>query len=823
MAKGKSTWKYNKLLTARRNYFGNGGINWGLKKDDPNMSTSGFRGVLNSGSLSGPATAVGGMIGGAIGGGLESGAGNVIGGLADIASQIPGPWGAVAGAGLKFIGGGVNALFGSKLNEENIAAVNRGISAANNVTASATSFDDLISTMGSTADIANFSDSYIGKDGLFSNKAKRKAAELRALKDVANARQDLTMTTNAENITEDTMSDLLANYAAFGGPLIFSKGGSIHIKPENRGKFTEYCGGKVTSECIARGKRSSSPAVRKRATFAANARKWKHAFGGDLLTHGANFDTGVTLIGNGGTHEENPFEGVLMGVDQEGIPNLVEEGEVIFNDYVFSNRLKVPKEFRKKYKLGDNKALTFAKAATKMGKESEERPNDPTSQRGLQALMSDLANTQEEVRAKNPNNRFALGGKVNKYANGTSDLKTYSNFEQLGKDTDFYTDDYLNFWDYIGDPRNITEATEWLNRINSGEFGNIGGNTFSLADIQRLSRDYKRGPVHNAYLAASKEFKNSGRMSDRQVRDILLSDQDTFETKYRRSRPSAAAMGLDVTTANAAKTSRVNPPNESDKSDESDESSVKKFPTWMRYTPAFASGIMSVTDALGLTNKPDYSEADMVLDAVRNSGSYQPVGFNPVGNYLTYTPFDREFYINQLNAQSGATRRAIMQNAGLNRGAGMAALLASDYNAQGQLGQLARQAEEYNLAQRQKVEEFNRGTNMFNTEGALKADLANQEALMKSRDSYLKGTLAAAQMKAAERQKTEFNKSLNLSNFLQSIGDIGWENEQKNWRNAMYLAGAFGGKANSDSEYLMGLRRKGSNGGKLKKKKGLTI
>jgi hypothetical protein len=36
----------------------------------------------------------------------------------------------------------------------------------------------------------------------------------------------------------------------------------------------------VTSECIARGKNSSDPAVRKRATFAANARKWKHKEGG---------------------------------------------------------------------------------------------------------------------------------------------------------------------------------------------------------------------------------------------------------------------------------------------------------------------------------------------------------------------------------------------------------------------------------------------------------------------------------------------------------------------------------------------------------------
>lgn len=50
-------------------------------------------------------------------------------------------------------------------------------------------------------------------------------------------------------------------------------GGKIHIKKENRGKFTDYCGGKVTSECIARGKNSPNPTIRKRANFAANARK----------------------------------------------------------------------------------------------------------------------------------------------------------------------------------------------------------------------------------------------------------------------------------------------------------------------------------------------------------------------------------------------------------------------------------------------------------------------------------------------------------------------------------------------------------------------
>lgn len=56
----------------------------------------------------------------------------------------------------------------------------------------------------------------------------------------------------------------------------FLKKGGITIKKENKGKFTEYCGGKVTDECINKGKNSKNPIIRKRATFAANVRNWKH-------------------------------------------------------------------------------------------------------------------------------------------------------------------------------------------------------------------------------------------------------------------------------------------------------------------------------------------------------------------------------------------------------------------------------------------------------------------------------------------------------------------------------------------------------------------
>lgn len=49
----------------------------------------------------------------------------------------------------------------------------------------------------------------------------------------------------------------------------------IHIRKSREGLFTEYCGGKVTGECIRRGKNSPDPGIRRRAVFAENARKWK--------------------------------------------------------------------------------------------------------------------------------------------------------------------------------------------------------------------------------------------------------------------------------------------------------------------------------------------------------------------------------------------------------------------------------------------------------------------------------------------------------------------------------------------------------------------
>lgn len=71
------------------------------------------------------------------------------------------------------------------------------------------------------------------------------------------------------------------NLESFGIPS-FKKGSGIRIKKKNRGKFTEYCNGKVTQKCIDKAKKSGNKTLVKRATFAQNSRSWskKHFLGG---------------------------------------------------------------------------------------------------------------------------------------------------------------------------------------------------------------------------------------------------------------------------------------------------------------------------------------------------------------------------------------------------------------------------------------------------------------------------------------------------------------------------------------------------------------
>lgn len=380
-----------------------------------------------------------------------------------------------------------------------------------------------------------------------------------------------------------------------------------------------------------------------------------------------------------------------------------------------------------------------------------------------------------------PNNKYSHGGKLGNLfdglGKGSQNLKSYSNFTRLNND-DFYTPEYMDFWNWYNKNSDTDEGKKWLKRINSNEFGDIGGNTFNAADISRLAHDYKRGPVHNAFAEAARQF-NKERKTIKPFAPFGIND--TVDTE--------ALKGLEVPLRTPSKTLET-----SETSENKGEKDRGNPLTWLRYAPVLGSAIGLGYD---LFSKPDYSSADAVLEAANDTGNYMPVQANPIGNYLAYRPFDRMFYINQLNSNNAAGRRAIQNTSGGNRAAAMAGILASDYNYGNSLGNLARQAEEYNLAQRERVENFNRGTNMFNSEQDLKAQMANQSALARARASRLSGVAQAMAMRDAIDNRRSASLSANFTNLFDSLGNIGREEVMKDWINdnpALYYYISTGGR-----------------------------
>ena len=160
----------------------------------------------------------------------------------------------------------------------------------------------------------------------------------------------------------------------------------------------------------------------------------------------------------------------------------------------------------------------------------------------------------------------------------------------------------------------------------------------------------------------------------------------------------------------------------------------------------------------------------------RMAANVPRVRFNPIGNYLTYKPVDRNFYLNQIRNQGLATDRGILNASGANQGAATAGLLASQYNTQGNIGNSLIQQEIANRQNEQQVAQFNRGTDQYNSQGLFNESVYNQRAGMHA-GQYM---LTAAQLRQAERQRRNAAISANLTNLFQGIGDIGWENMNRN-------------------------------------------
>lgn len=399
--------------------------------------------------------------------------------------------------------------------------------------------------------------------------------------------------------------DAAANYSADGGPLDMNDQSLIDIDLMNQYLYTKQLNNNKNKSIYI-------------PNYSNDTEFKSFADGGtikDRAQHGSDFSNGVTIIGNGGTHEENPNNGVQYGIDPEGIPNLVEEDETIFNNFAFSNRIEVPNSIKKKYGLRGKNNLTFAKAAAKLQKESEERPNDPISKNTLNSFLNNLKQDQEFIKAQ----------------------------EEMKKQ------------------RNLNSYT-----------GNIFG------------------------------------------------EGDKID------------IGLDS----------------------------------LRWAPVFGNALNHLTDVTGLTNRPDYTDDNKIESFI---GNIPYANFNPLTNYLEYTPADRNYYTNKLSADLAANRRNIINLSNGNRSTALASLIGADYGALNNFGELARQMDEYNLNQKAKVKEFNRGTDQTNAQLGLETSKINSDI----NKLKLNGLYSVADSKLKKDLYAGKAISDNAKAFWDALGDVG--------------------------------------------------
>lgn len=421
---------------------------------------------------------------------------------------------------------------------------------------------------------------------------------------------------------------------------------------------------------------------------------------------GGQFD--VNSFNNGGTHEENPNEGILQGIGSNGLPNLVEEGEVKYkgfeNPIIFSNRLNTGK-MNKFYNLSNGvNNKSFAKAANYISKEAKERPNDFISNNTLQSNMKNLFSMQENLKDLNAVDEsvdsFSTGGKIHikpskkgtftaaatKHGMG---VQSFANKVLANKDS--YSSTMVKKANFAHN------AANW--HANGGVI--MGRNTKNRFNI------YPNGQVRT--------FENGGHLN-------------TYKG-YPSQGANVMAPGGMQNFANKA------------------------------FSPINMENLAMLTPAI--------SNAGLLMNSIASkpaSYNYSPLDLSgyKADDTLPYKPISPWTMTNTARGQAGATRRALTNTSLGNRGAAQASLLAADANAQNAVGNIYLQADEYNRNRLLQSKEFANRAKQNNAQLASTTGMFNRQQEMQTRQ--LNDMAQAA-------RRTAINEGINsMSSIIAGLG-----------------------------------------------------
>lgn len=427
------------------------------------------------------------------------------------------------------------------------------------------------------------------------------------------------------------------------------------------------------------------------------------AFGGWVNAHGGDYPTGFNEFNEGDSHERNINGGVPQGIDSNGVPNLVEEGETKWDNYIFSKRLKIPKGFSKAYDLGNVDKRSYADASKSLSKESKERPFDPISKRGRDAMLSRLQQAQEAQKyidkADEAMNEifdlneisdllYAEGGGIHiqpsKRGTFTAAAKKH------GKGVQEFARQVL------ANKENYSSAMVKKANFarNASKWHADGGRL--LAEGDYLYKSNWMTPVGDRYSAGSAYdvgprvgYNPIGRVR----REVPTYDYDSQPAINLRNRSTESiASGTLLNNFNNQIVGNTSVPTDTSFIDIDDSEGPKKAQksqkqnSWLEslglFAPALANTGLAISDAFSTPEEVFYGRMDLSPYMTRRR--------------LPYEPIDREYMANKYRAQANATARNIINTSAGNPASARAALVAHNYNALNALGDMYIKSDEIN-------------------------------------------------------------------------------------------------------------------------------
>ena len=486
------------------------------------------------------------------------------------------------------------------------------------------------------------------------------------------------------------------------------------------------------------------------------------AYGGPLFNHGGDWSNGLTFINEGGLHSENPLGGVPVGVDQEGTPNLVEEGEIIWNDYVFSNRLKPTKKqlelagFDPKYE-----GMTFAEIVEKVQQESAENPLDKISTDTLNENLMYLMTMQEEIRMKKEvkKNKFDLGGPTDSTAVAIRNLANQIAEEQ--------------YYKHLGYPnaevgKRIQKEQKYTKAINS---------LFERLPIEItlesiLSKFSKKEKATGRNKKESDKFKYGG--SKGNVFEGTGNETNILGHLYETPEESAEAQRLieeesmmlnEIADAQALRImENLNPVTTKPTKTTSNTEFKNPFVNAGTIAPLISSAGQLIYNTLKPIDKSN-------VIAAKAYSKVPMMSLPRIGGKKSFTPTDKNQYINPIIAQGNSTARAL-QNSGVNASQTLGSLLASNYNTQKAISEALSTIDQADFAKEMQVGQFNLGIDQANLSASQAEQNANIIRANKLADAELKDAQTIEALGQLKGQA--INTSLNA--LTKGIADLATQN-----------------------------------------------